>query len=59
LVLDEPVTVVNEAFHMHTTASAGVQYQIRGGEIIRQADVNFFDFTQSGACKLYVIFVVV
>jgi hypothetical protein len=48
LILDEPVTVVGEAFHMHSIASAGVQYQIRGGEVIRQANVNFFDFDQSG-----------
>ena len=48
LVLDEPVTVVAEAFHMHSLGSAGVQYQIRNGEIIRQGRVDYFDFNQAG-----------
>jgi dopamine beta-monooxygenase len=48
LVLDEPVTVIAEAFHMHSTGSAGLQYHIRNGEIIRRAAVDYFDFDQSG-----------
>jgi DOMON domain/Copper type II ascorbate-dependent monooxygenase, N-terminal domain/Copper type II ascorbate-dependent monooxygenase, C-terminal domain len=49
LVLDqEPVTVIGEFFHMHNRGSAAVQYQIRNNQVIRQANVNFFDFDQAG-----------
>ena len=51
LVLNqEPVTVIGEFFHMHNRGSAAVQYQIRNNEVIRQANVNFFDFDQAGMC---------
>lgn len=53
LALDEPVTVVAEAFHMHSTGSAGLQYQIRNGEIIRRGVVDYFDFDQSGTSSRY------
>lgn len=48
LILDEPVTVVHEYFHMHGKGSGVVQQQIRNGEVIRQATTSFFDFDQSG-----------
>ena len=48
LILDEPVTVIAEAFHMHSSGSAGLQYQIRNGEVIRRGVVDYFDFDQSG-----------
>jgi hypothetical protein len=48
LILDQPVTVIGEFFHMHNRGSAAVQYQIRNNQIIRQANVNFFDFDQAG-----------
>jgi Copper type II ascorbate-dependent monooxygenase, N-terminal domain len=49
LVLDnEPVTVIHEFFHMHNRGAAAVQYQIRDGAVVRQANVNFFDFDQAG-----------
>jgi Copper type II ascorbate-dependent monooxygenase, N-terminal domain/Copper type II ascorbate-dependent monooxygenase, C-terminal domain len=48
-VLDEPVTVFQDSFHMHTTGLSAVTYHIRNDEIIRQANVDFFDFEQSGA----------
>jgi DOMON domain/Copper type II ascorbate-dependent monooxygenase, N-terminal domain len=52
LVLDEPVTVIHEYFHMHNRGKAGVQYQIRDGEVVHQANVNFFDFDQAGRNSL-------
>jgi Copper type II ascorbate-dependent monooxygenase, C-terminal domain len=48
LVLNEPVTVIGEFFHMHNRGASAVQYQIRNNEVIRQANVNFFDFDQTG-----------
>ena len=48
LVLDEPVNVIAEVFHMHNIGSAGVQYHIRNGEIVRQSSVDYFDFNQAG-----------
>ena len=44
----DPVTVIGEFFHMHNRGSAAVQYQIRDNQVIRQANVNFFDFEQAG-----------
>jgi hypothetical protein len=55
LVLDEAVTVINEAFHMHTFGSTAVQNQIRNGEVVRQANVNFFDFDQSGMIISFIL----
>ena len=46
----EPVTVIGEFFHMHNRGSAAVQYQIRNNQVIRQANVNFFDYDQAGMC---------
>ena len=48
----QPVTVIGEFFHMHNRGSAAVQYQIRNNEVIRQANVNFFDFDQAGKCTI-------
>jgi Copper type II ascorbate-dependent monooxygenase, N-terminal domain len=48
LDVDEPVTVLYELFHMHNRGTAGAQYQIRNGEIIHRANVNYFDFSQAG-----------
>jgi DOMON domain/Copper type II ascorbate-dependent monooxygenase, N-terminal domain len=55
LVLDEPVTVISEIFHMHNRGSAAVQYQIRDGNIVHQSNVNFFDFDQTGTSKTEII----
>jgi DOMON domain/Copper type II ascorbate-dependent monooxygenase, C-terminal domain len=48
LALDEPVTVIQEFFHMHMKGTGAIQMQIRDGEVIRQARTNYFDFAQSG-----------
>jgi hypothetical protein len=48
LALDEPVTVIQELVHMHVAGEAAVNYHIRDGEIIRQGNVDFFDFSQAG-----------
>ena len=48
IVLDEPVTVFAEGFHMHFLGSAGVHHHIRNGEVIRQTSVDFFDANSAG-----------
>lgn len=48
VALDEPITVFQEAFHMHVSGVAAVTYHIRNGETIRQANIDFFDFEQAG-----------
>jgi DOMON domain/Copper type II ascorbate-dependent monooxygenase, N-terminal domain len=48
IALDEPVTVIQEMYHMHINGIAGVNYQIRDNEIIRQSNMDFFDFDQTG-----------
>jgi hypothetical protein len=54
-VLDEPVTVIQELFHMHVSGAAAVTYHIRNGEIVRQANVDYFDFDQAGTLGAEVI----
>jgi hypothetical protein len=51
LALDEPVTVIQELIHMHYSGVAAVNYHIRDGEIIRQGNVDFFDFNQAGTLR--------
>ena len=46
--LDEPITVFQEGFHMHMSGVSAVTYHIRNGEIIRQGQIDFYDFDQSG-----------
>ena len=48
LALTEPITVIQESFHMHRDGKSAVTYHIRNNEIIRQANVDFFDFEQTG-----------
>jgi hypothetical protein len=55
LVLNEPVTAIGEFFHMHNRGTAAVQYQIRNNEVIRQANINFFDFDQAGMYIKYYV----
>ena len=51
LGLDEPVTVIQELFHMHVSGAAAVTYQIRNDEIVRKANVDYFDFDQAGTFR--------
>jgi DOMON domain/Copper type II ascorbate-dependent monooxygenase, N-terminal domain len=55
LILDGPVTVINEVFHMHNRGTAALQYQIRDGEVIHKTNVNFFDFDQAGTIDWQII----
>jgi DOMON domain/Copper type II ascorbate-dependent monooxygenase, N-terminal domain len=48
LALDEPVTVIQEGFHMHMSGYAAAAYHIRDGDVIREAHVDFFDYDQAG-----------
>ena len=48
LALDKPVTVIQEMFHMHIDGAAAVTYHVRNDEVIRQANVDYFDFDQAG-----------
>ena len=52
IVLDEPVTVFAEGFHMHFLGSAGVHHHIRNSEVIRQTSVDFFDANSAGTKHL-------
>ena len=54
LALDEPVTVIQELFHMHIEGAAAVTYHIRNDEVIRQANVDYFDFDQAGTLDVHV-----
>ena len=49
--LDEPITVIQEGFHMHTHGAAAVNYHIRDNEILRQANIDYFDFEQTGSVR--------
>lgn len=44
----EPVTVIREYLHMHTTGSRIVNEQIRNGQVIRASIVETWDFDQNG-----------
>ena len=48
LFLDEPVTVIFEALHMHKTGTRMVSEVIRGDEVVHTAKVEVFDFDQQG-----------
>jgi DOMON domain/Copper type II ascorbate-dependent monooxygenase, N-terminal domain len=48
LVLDEPITVIGETFHMHSQGLSAKTYQIRNNEVVRQAGVDFYDFKHAG-----------
>ena len=52
LALTEPVTVFQEGFHMHMRGISVVTYHVRDDEIIRQANIDFFDFEQAGTLTL-------
>lgn len=58
LALDEPITVFQEGFHMHMSGVSAVTYHIRNGEIIRQGQIDFYDFDQAGKllhCKEIIV----
>jgi dopamine beta-monooxygenase len=44
----EPVTVIREHLHMHMSGVSMVNAQIRDGDVIRQGQVEFWDFGQQG-----------
>lgn len=46
--LNEPVTVIREHLHMHTTGVSMVNYHVRNDQVIRQGRVDFWDFAQQG-----------
>jgi hypothetical protein len=48
LFITEPVTVLAEHLHMHEVGKSISNVQIRNGEIIRQGQVQFWDFSQQG-----------
>jgi Copper type II ascorbate-dependent monooxygenase, C-terminal domain len=48
MVLNEPVTVIGERFHMHRAGLSAVTYHVRNDEIIRQANVDYYEFPDSG-----------
>jgi DOMON domain/Copper type II ascorbate-dependent monooxygenase, N-terminal domain len=48
LALKEPITVLQEGFHMHISGYAAAAYHIRDGVPIRESRVDFFDFDQAG-----------
>ena len=50
LALNEPVTVFQEGFHMHISGVSAITYHIRGGEVIRKGQIDFYDFDQAGTC---------
>jgi Copper type II ascorbate-dependent monooxygenase, C-terminal domain/Copper type II ascorbate-dependent monooxygenase, N-terminal domain/DOMON domain len=46
--LSEPVTVIHEQLHMHMAGVSMVNYHIRDEKVIRQGQVDFWDFDQQG-----------
>lgn len=47
--LTQPVTVVRENLHMHQAGKTMKNDHIRAGQVIRSAQVQFYDFEQQGA----------
>ena len=48
-VLDEPVTVVRQALHMHMSGVGTYSQQYRDGDLIRTSKAEYYDFEQQGA----------
>ena len=48
IVLDQPVTVLREALHMHKSGIKMVNEQIRDNKVIHKGTVEYFDFDQQG-----------
>jgi Copper type II ascorbate-dependent monooxygenase, N-terminal domain len=48
LALDEPVTVFQEGFYMHTAGVSAVNYHIRDNQTIREGRIDFYDSDQAG-----------
>jgi Copper type II ascorbate-dependent monooxygenase, C-terminal domain/Copper type II ascorbate-dependent monooxygenase, N-terminal domain/DOMON domain len=46
--LNESVTVIQEHLHMHMAGVSMVNYHIRNDKVIRQGQVDFWDFDQQG-----------
>jgi dopamine beta-monooxygenase len=46
--LKQPITVFREHFHMHTTGVSMSNAQSRNGDVIREGNVEFWDFNQQG-----------
>lgn len=46
--VQEPITVIREHLHMHATGVSMFNAQIRGGKVIREGGVQFWDFNQQG-----------
>jgi Copper type II ascorbate-dependent monooxygenase, N-terminal domain/DOMON domain/Copper type II ascorbate-dependent monooxygenase, C-terminal domain len=44
----EPLTAFREQLHMHASGASMVNVQIRNGEVIRQGQVEYWDFRQQG-----------
>lgn len=47
-VAGQPVTVLREYLHMHETGARMTNEQIRDGEVIRQATLDYWEFHQNG-----------
>lgn len=48
LLAGSPVTVLREYLHMHETGARIVNEQIREGEVVRQASLEYWEFHQNG-----------
>ena len=49
VALADPITVIRESLHMHQSGTRMYNSQVRNGEVIRTANVDFFDFDQQGS----------
>ena len=50
--VDQPLTVITESLHMHMSGVRMVNSQIRNDEVIRRAEVQFWDFDQQGSLSV-------
>jgi hypothetical protein len=44
----EPVTVIRQQLHMHAVGVSMINAQIRNGQVVRQGQVEYWDFRQQG-----------
>jgi dopamine beta-monooxygenase len=44
----EPITVIRQQLHMHAVGVSMVNAQIRNGQVVRQGQVEYWDFRQQG-----------
>lgn len=47
-LVGQPVTVLREYLHMHATGARMVNEQIRDGEVVREATIDYWEFDQNG-----------